>query len=85
MKLKKDFLRGSYPPIVTPFKDGEVDYATYEKLIAFQVKEGSHGILVNGTTSEPSTLSAAERKKTLEIALSVTKGKVPIVAATGSQ
>jgi 4-hydroxy-tetrahydrodipicolinate synthase len=85
MKLKKDSLRGSYPPIVTPFKDGAVDYATYEKLVGFQVKEGSHGILVNGTTSEPSTLTVSERKKLLEVARSVAGGKVPIVAATGSQ
>lgn len=84
-KLKKDFLRGSYPPIVTPFKNGKVDYDTYAKLCDYQVREGSHGILVNGTTGEPSTLTVEERAKLLEVAVSVAKGKVPIVAATGSQ
>jgi 4-hydroxy-tetrahydrodipicolinate synthase len=85
MKLKKDFLRGSYPPLVTPFKDGAVDYATYAKLAAFQVREGSHGILVTGTTGEPSTLAVPERKKLLETVIEVAGGKIPVVAATGSQ
>lgn len=82
--LDKNFLRGSYPPIITPFKDGAVDYETYQKLVEIQV-QGSHGILVCGTTSEPSTLSVEERKKCLEIAVAIAKGKKPVVAATGSQ
>jgi 4-hydroxy-tetrahydrodipicolinate synthase len=79
-------LRGSIPPIVTPFKaDDSIDYDVYAGLIERQVKEGSHGVLINGTTSEPSTLTVEERKKTLEVALSVVKGRIPVVAATGSQ
>ena len=50
-------IKGSIPPVVTPFKNGEVDYDAYAELIDFQVKEGSHGVLVNGTTAEPSTLT----------------------------
>ncbi|MGE0743907.1 MAG: 4-hydroxy-tetrahydrodipicolinate synthase [Rhodospirillales bacterium] len=84
MSLDKDFLRGSYPPIITPFKDGAVDYDTYQKLVEIQAKD-SHGILVCGTTSEPSTLAVEERKKLLEIAVAIAKGRKPIVAATGSQ
>ena len=79
-------IRGSIPPIVTPYNaDDSVDYDTYAALIERQVKEGSHGVLINGTTSEPSTLTVAERQKTLEVALSVVKGRIPVVAATGSQ
>src|SRR5487761_585461 len=83
--LKPDFLKGSYPPIVTPFRDGEVDYETYAKLVERQVAEGSHGIVVNGTTAEPSTLSVPERLRLLEVASRTVKGRIPIVAATGSQ
>jgi 4-hydroxy-tetrahydrodipicolinate synthase len=83
--LKPDFLKGSYPPIVTPFRDGEVDYETYAKLVERQVTEGSHGITVNGTTAEPSTLTVAERLRLLEVASRTVKGRIPIVAATGSQ
>src|SRR6202044_202187 len=80
-----DRLKGSIPPLVTPFKQGEVDYIAYEKLVAFQIKNGSHGILVNGTTAEPSTLSVEERNKLVDIAIAVAGGQVPVVAATGSQ
>src|SRR5665213_145917 len=83
--LKDDFLKGSYPPIVTPFRDGEVDYDTYAKLVERQVVEGSHGIVVNGTTSEPSTLSVPERIRLVELATRTVKGRIPVVAATGSQ
>ena len=51
MRLPKDFLKGSIPPLITPFKNGAVDYDAYAGLVEFQVKNGSHGILVNGTTS----------------------------------
>jgi 4-hydroxy-tetrahydrodipicolinate synthase len=83
--LKPDFLKGSYPPIVTPFRDGEVDYETYAKLVERQVTEGSHGITVNGTTAEPSTLTIAERIRLLEVASRTVKGRIPVVAATGGQ
>ncbi|HXQ51434.1 MAG TPA: 4-hydroxy-tetrahydrodipicolinate synthase [Stellaceae bacterium] len=83
--LEKNFLKGSYPPLVTPFRDGEVDYETYAKLVERQVAEGSHGIVVNGTTGEPSTLAVPERLRLVEVAARTAKGRIPIVAATGSQ
>ena len=78
-------LRGSIPPLITPFIRGAVDYDRYAQLVEFQIKEGSHGILVNGTTSEPSTLTTDERNRLVTLAIEVAKGRVPIVAATGSQ
>jgi 4-hydroxy-tetrahydrodipicolinate synthase len=62
-----------------------VDYEAYEKLVEFQIDNGTHGILVNGTTSEPSTLTLFERKQLLRTAVQVARGRVPVVAATGSQ
>ena len=42
-------LKGSIPPLITPFRDSDVDLNGYAGLVNFQVEEGSHGILVNGT------------------------------------
>ena len=83
MQLSK--IRGSIPPIITPFVNGEVDYRTYASLIEHQIKNGSHGILVNGTTAEPSTLTIDERNKLISIAVEVANGKIPVIAGTGSQ
>jgi len=78
-------LRGSIPPLVTPIRNGVVDYDTYAGLVEFQIKDGSHGILVNGTTAEPSTLTIEERNRLVDIAVDVASKRVPVVAATGSQ
>src|SRR5262245_35206480 len=83
--LATDWLKGSIPPLVTPFHNGAVDYEAFAQLVAFQVKNGSHGVLVNGTTAEPSTLSLEERNRLVDIAVQVAAKKVPVVAATGSQ
>ena len=85
MKLPKTFLRGSIPPLITPFRNGKVDYDAYAGLVEFQVKNGSHGILVNGTTSEPASLTVEERNRLVNVAIDAAAGKLPIIAATGSQ
>src|SRR5207248_3381400 len=78
-------IRGSIPPLFTPFRNGEVDTTTYARMIEFQLREGSHGILVNGTTSEPASLTTEERNRLVTLAVEVVRGRVPVVAATGSQ
>ncbi len=79
-------LKGSFPPIVTPFKDdGAVDYDTYAKLVDFQAKGGSHGIVVTGTTGEPSTLTPEERTELLKVAIAAARGRIQVVAASGTQ
>jgi 4-hydroxy-tetrahydrodipicolinate synthase len=85
MRLKPGFLRGSYPPLVTPFKNGKVDYRKFAELSERHVHEGSHGIVVTGTTGEPSSLTADERVRMVETAIKTVKGRIPVVAATGSQ
>jgi 4-hydroxy-tetrahydrodipicolinate synthase len=85
IKLAKNVLTGSVPPLITPFKNGKVDFDTYGHLIEFQIKNGTHGILVNGTTGEPSTLTVNERNELVKFAVDVAKKRIPIVAQTGSQ
>jgi len=79
------WLKGSITPIVTPFKDGAVDYDTYARLVDWQIVNGGHGVLVNGTTAEPSLLTVAERIRLVDVALEATNQRVPVLAATGSQ
>ncbi|ANN73363.1 4-hydroxy-tetrahydrodipicolinate synthase [Bordetella bronchialis] len=83
--LQKEALRGSIPPIVTPFRDGNVDYDRLASLIDFQARNGTHGVLINGTTSEPSTLTVEERNRAVDVAVQAARGRLQVVAATGSQ
>ena len=85
IQLNEKFLAGSYPPLVTPFRDGKVDYDAYSRLIEFQIKEGTHGVLVNGTSAEPSTLTIEERNRLVKVAVETAAKRIPVVAATGSQ
>lgn len=78
------FLRGSYTPVATPFRAGRVDLDTFARLIDHQVREGSHGIVVCGTTGEASSLDVDERAALFEAAVQAAAGRVPIVAGTGS-
>jgi len=86
IQLDDRALKGSFPPLVTPFKeDGSVDYETYAKLVEFQIKGGTHGIVVTGTTGEPSALTPEERTELLKVALATAKKRIQVVAATGTQ
>jgi len=83
--FKPEAIKGSVPPLVTPFRAGEVDHKAYADLVEIQVAEGSHGILVNGTTAEPSTLTIEERNRLVDVAIETINGRLPVVVATGSQ
>jgi 4-hydroxy-tetrahydrodipicolinate synthase len=85
MALGRDFLRGSYTPIITPFRDGAVDFDTFAALVDRQIANGGHGVLVTGTTAEPSSLTIEERAELVRVAVATTAGRRPVVAATGSQ
>jgi 4-hydroxy-tetrahydrodipicolinate synthase len=70
---------------VTPFRNGAIDERQYGRLVEFQVAQGSHGILVNGTSAEPSTLTVGERNRLVDVAIEAAAGRLAVVAATGSQ
>ncbi|HUG61308.1 MAG TPA: 4-hydroxy-tetrahydrodipicolinate synthase [Methylomirabilota bacterium] len=76
--------KGSITALVTPFRDGAVDWEAFEAFVDWQITEGSHGLVPVGTTGESPTLSHAEHKKVVETAIRVTAGRVPIVAGAGS-
>ena len=76
--------RGSFPALVTPFKDGEVDLGTLEKLVDWHVAEGSHGLVPVGTTGESPTLSHAEHETVVETVVRAAGGRIPVIAGAGS-
>jgi len=85
LPLDDSRLRGSITPLITPFAGDAVSYDEYAALVDRHIREGGHGVLVNGTSAEPSTLSVPERNRLVDIAVEVGKGRTQIVAATGSQ
>lgn len=76
--------RGSIVPIITPFKNGAVDYESLTKLINWQIENGSHGISVTGTTGEPTSLTFDERQQVIKVAKEAVNKRVPFVPGTGS-
>ena len=75
---------GSYTALLTPFRNGEVDYDAYRKLVDFQIDNGTHGLVPVGTTGESPTLSHDEHKKVIEVCIDQANGRVPIIAGAGS-
>jgi 4-hydroxy-tetrahydrodipicolinate synthase len=76
--------RGAIVAIVTPFKNGKVDEAALRKLVEFQIKSGTDGIVPCGTTGESSTLSHEEHDRVIEVVIDAAKKRVPVIAGTGS-
>ncbi len=77
-------LRGSIVPLVTPFRNGNVDESSLASLIEWQIASGTHGLSVTGTTGEPTALTRQERERVIHCAAETIRGRVPFVAATGS-
>lgn len=83
-KLKTPVFTGSATALVTPFKDGEIDFAALGRNIEFQIESGSDALVACGTTGEASTLSEKERLTCIEFVVNKTAGRVPVIAGTGS-
>ncbi|KAF0181268.1 MAG: 4-hydroxy-tetrahydrodipicolinate synthase [Hyphomonadaceae bacterium] len=75
---------GAYTALVTPFRDGKVDEAAFVSVIERQIVSGIHGLVPNGTTGEAPTLSVEEQKRVISLCVETAKGRVPVVAGTGS-
>tara|TARA_B100000579_G_scaffold170423_1_gene138829 strand:- start:352 stop:1233 length:882 start_codon:yes stop_codon:yes gene_type:complete len=76
--------KGSNVALVTPFKDNNLDVENYIKLINFHLKNGTNGLVPAGTTGESPTLSHKEHEKVIELCIKEVKGKIPVIAGTGS-
>lgn len=83
-KIKKSIFKGAATALITPFRDGEVDYAALGDLIDRQIDCGIDALIICGTTGESATLSDKEHRQILEYALARSGGRVPMIAGTGS-
>lgn len=77
-------IHGSIPALITPFKDGAVDWAALEALVEWQITEGSHGLVPVGTTGESPTLSHEEHRAVVSAVVKAAAGRVPVIAGAGS-
>jgi 4-hydroxy-tetrahydrodipicolinate synthase len=76
--------KGSLVALITPFKNGAVDEKRFQRFVEWQIAEGTHGVIPCGTTGESPTLSHEEHKRVVELTVEVAKGKIPVIAGTGS-
>ena len=76
--------RGSFPALITPMQNGKVDEVAFRKFVNWQIEQGSHGLVPVGTTGESPTLDPDEHKRVIEICIEEVRGRVPVIAGTGS-
>ena len=76
--------KGSIVALITPFKNNVMDQDKYISLINYHIKNGTKGVVPAGTSGESPTLNHEEHKKVIEIAVKECKGKIPVIAGTGS-
>jgi 4-hydroxy-tetrahydrodipicolinate synthase len=75
---------GVYTALVTPFANGKIDEKSFQNLIEWQINEGIHGLVPCGTTGESPTLSHEEHKRVVELCIEAARGRVKVIAGTGS-
>ncbi|OSQ53264.1 4-hydroxy-tetrahydrodipicolinate synthase [Marivita geojedonensis] len=76
--------KGSMPALVTPFKNGAVDFDTLKRLVDWHVDQGSHGLVPVGTTGESPTLTHEEHEEVVTFVVEAAAGRIPVIAGAGS-
>ena len=76
--------QGSYCALITPFKNGDIDKSSFEKIIKWHIRNGTKGIIPCGTTGESPTLSHEEHKLVVELATEYANNEIQVIAGTGS-
>lgn len=84
MSTKKTIFKGTATAIITPFKNGRIDYEAYGKILEFQIAGGVNAIVVCGTTGEAATLTDEEHREIIEYTVEHVNHRVPVIAGTGS-
>ena len=85
MSVLPRFTSGSGVPLVTPFRDGAIDFDAFVQLIEFQIDAGTDALVICGSTGENQALSLDERAALIERAIEVAAGRIAVIAATGSE
>ncbi len=76
--------QGSIPALITPFKNGSIDEQAFQDFVEWQIEQGSDALVPVGTTGESPTLSHDEHHRVVELCVEAAKGRVPVIAGTGS-
>jgi 4-hydroxy-tetrahydrodipicolinate synthase len=76
--------KGSLVALITPFRDGKVDETTFQEHVAWQIGQGTHGLVPCGTTGESPALEHDEQERLIALCAEVAKGRAPVIAGTGS-
>ncbi len=76
--------KGSMPALVTPFKNGAVDFDTLKRIVEWHVDQGSHGLVPVGTTGESPTLTHEEHEEVVTFVVQAAAGRIPVIAGAGS-
>ncbi|GGF70470.1 4-hydroxy-tetrahydrodipicolinate synthase [Terasakiella brassicae] len=76
--------QGSIPALITPFKNAQIDEQAFQDHVEWQIEQGSDALVPVGTTGESPTLSHQEHHRVVELCLEAAKGRVPVIAGTGS-
>jgi len=84
MRQVRERLKGSIPALITPMRGGQLDEGALRSFVAWQIAEGSHGLLPCGTTGESPTLTTEEHRRVIEICVQEANGRVPVLAGAGS-
>lgn len=74
---------GVYTAIITPFKDGQVDYASLEKVIEMQIANGVDGVVAVGTTGESPTVNMSEHSEIIRFTINTVNKRCKVIAGTG--
>lgn len=75
---------GSITALITPFKNGEIDWPAFDDLVEWQIEQGTHGLVFCGTTGESPTLTNDEHRRIVERGVALVKKRIPVIAGTGS-
>ena len=82
--MPRPLFQGSITALITPFKNGQIDAKAFQKVVEWQIDQGTHGLVPCGTTGESPTLSHDEHKRVIELCIEAAAGRVPVIAGTGS-
>ena len=84
LKGNGHMFKGSFTALITPFRNGRLDEEAFRRFVDWQISEGTHGLVPAGTTGESPTLDYDEHKRVIELTVETAKGRVPVIAGTGS-
>src|ERR1051326_373864 len=76
--------KGSLVALITPFRNGAVDEVAFQEHVAWQIGQGTHGLVPCGTTGESPALEHDEQERVIALCVEVAKGRAPVIAGTGS-